>query len=77
MSVYLKGCKFEHTKLSIHFESIYGECAIVKKAQDSNLFSQESKLTRDNLQLNCCPSKSTTLVLKQILFQYFKVNSQP
>ena len=26
MSVSLKGCKFEHTKLSIHFESFNDEC---------------------------------------------------
>ena len=45
MSVSLKGCKFEHTELSIHFESFNDECAIVKEAQDKNLLSQESKLT--------------------------------
>ena len=54
MSVSLKGCTFEHTELSIHFESFNDECAIVKEAQDA---SQESKLTRVNLQLNVCPSK--------------------
>ena len=27
MSVSLKGCKFEHTELSIHFESFNDECA--------------------------------------------------
>ena len=26
MSVYLKGCNFEHTELSIHFESFNDEC---------------------------------------------------
>ena len=46
MSVSLKGCKLEHTKLSIYFESFNDECAIVKEAQDTNLWSQESKLTR-------------------------------
>ena len=46
MSVSLKGCKFEHTELSIYFESFNDECAIVKEAQDTNLWSQESKLTR-------------------------------
>ena len=60
MSVFLKGCNFEHTELSIHFESLNDECAIVKEAKDANLFRQESKLTRVNLQLNLCPSKSTT-----------------
>ena len=70
MSVSLKGCKYEHTELSIHFESSNDECAIVKEAQDTNLLCQESKLTRVNLQLNLCPSKSTTPVLKRILFQY-------
>ena len=57
MSVFLKGCYFEHTKLSIHFKSFNDECAIVKEANDANLLSQESKLTRVNLQLNLCPSK--------------------
>ena len=72
MLVSLKGCKFEHTELSIHFESFNDERAIVKEAQDVNLLSQESNLTRVNLQLNWCPSKSTTL-----LFQYLEVNLQP
>ena len=56
MSVSLKVCKFEHTELSIHFESFIDESAIGKEARDANLFSQESKLTRANLQLNWCPS---------------------
>ena len=73
----LKGCNFEHTELSIHFESFNDEFAIVKEAKDANLLSQESKLTRVNLQLNLYPSKSTTPVLKRILFQYLKVNLQP
>ena len=74
MSVFLKGCNFEHIELSIHFLSFNDECTIMKNAKDANLLSQESKLTRVNLQLNVCPSKSTTPVLKQILFQYLKVN---
>ena len=77
MSVSLKGCKVEHTELSSHFESFNDECAVVKEAQDANLLSQESKRTRVNLHLNWCPSKSTTPVLKRILFQYLKVNLQP
>ena len=52
MSVSLKGCKFEHTELSIHFDSFNDECAIMKEAQDANLLSQEAKLSRVNLQLN-------------------------
>ena len=52
MSVSLKGCKFEHTELSIHFESFNDECAIMKEAQGANLLSQESKLARAYLQLN-------------------------
>ena len=32
MSVFLKGCNFEHTKLSIYFKSFNDECAIVKEA---------------------------------------------
>ena len=73
MSVSLKGCKFEHTELYIRFKSFNVECAIVKEAQDAVLLSQESKLTRFNLQLNWCPSKSTTPVLKRVHFQYLKV----
>ena len=42
MSVSLKGYKFEHNELSIHFASFNDECAIVKEAQDVNLFSQKS-----------------------------------
>ena len=74
MSVSFKGCKFEHSELSIHFEWFNDECAIVKKAQDANLLSQESKLTHVNL-LNWCPSKSIAPVLKRMLFQYLKVNT--
>ena len=77
MSVSLKGCNFEHTELSIHFESFNNECAIVKEAKDANMLSQESKLTHVNLQMNLCPSKSTNPVLKRILCQYLKVNLQP
>ena len=77
MSVFLKGCKFEHTEMSIHFQSFNDESAIVKEAKDANLLSQESKLLRVNLHLIFCPSKSTTPVLKRILFQYLKVNLQP
>ena len=72
MSVSLKGCKFEHTELSIHFKSFNDECAIVKEAQDANLLSQESKLTSVNLQLHWCPSNSTTPVIKWILFNTLK-----
>ena len=61
MCVVLKGCNFDHTKLSIHFSSFNDECAIVKEAKDANSLSQESKLTRFKLQLNLCPSKSTNL----------------
>ena len=68
MSVHLKGCKYEHTEPSMHYESFNDECAIVKEAQDANLLSQESKLTRVYLQLNWCPSNSTTHVLKWIHF---------
>ena len=68
MLVSLKGCNFEHTELPIYFESFNDECAIVKESNDANRLSQESKLTLVNLQLNLCPSKSTTSVLKRILF---------
>ena len=71
---FLKGCNFEHTELSIHFLSFNDECAIVKEAKDANMFSQKTKLTRVNFQLNLCPSKLTTPVLIRILLQYLKVN---
>ena len=35
ISVSLKGCKFEHTELSIHYESFNDECTIVTEAQDA------------------------------------------
>ena len=70
MSVSLKGCEFEHNELSIHFESFNDECAMVKEAQDANLLSQESKLTRVNLQPNWCASKSTTPVLSRYVFNF-------
>ena len=72
MSVFSKGCNFEHTELSIHFYSFNDECAILKEAKDTTLLSQKSKLTRVNLQQNLCISKSTTPVLKRILFNTFK-----
>ena len=74
MSASLKGCDFEHTKLSIHFKSFNDNNAIVKEAKGTNLLSQESKLRRVNLQLNLFPSNSTTPVLKPILFKNLKVN---
>ena len=77
MSVSSKGSKIEHTELSIHFNMFIDECAIVKEAQENNLLSQESKLTCVSMQLNWCPSKSTTPVLKRIHFQYLKVKLQP
>ena len=77
MSVILRECNFENTKLSIHFLSFNDECAVVNEAKDANSLSQESKLPCVKLQLNFCPSKSTTPVLKHILFQYLKVNLQP
>ena len=77
MSIFLNGCNFEHTELSIHFLSFNDECAIVKETENANMLSQESKLTLVNLQLILCSSKSTTPVLKRILFQYLKVNLQP
>ena len=77
MSLSLKGYNFEHTKLSVHFESFNDECAFVRESKDANLLSQESKLARVNLQLNLSPSKSTSPVLKRTLFQYLKVNLQP
>ena len=33
MSVFLKGCNFEHIDLSIHFLSFNDECAIEKEAK--------------------------------------------
>ena len=40
MSEYLKGCTFEHTEQSFHFESFNNESAIVKEAQAANMLSQ-------------------------------------
>ena len=74
MSVSLKGCNFENTELSVHFESFNDECAIVKEAKEANLLSQESKLTRVNLQLNLCPSKSTTPVFNRYFFNTLTMN---
>ena len=34
MLVILKGCNFEHTKLSFHYLSFNDECAIVKEGKD-------------------------------------------
>ena len=73
MSGFLKRCNFKHTELLFHLKSFNDECA-VKEANDANLLRQESKLTRVKLQLNLCPSKSTTHVLKRILFQYIYQN---
>ena len=36
MLVFLKGCDFENTQLSIHFYLFNDECAIVKEAKDEN-----------------------------------------
>ena len=36
MSVILRGCNFENTKLSIHYLSFNDECAIMKEAKDAN-----------------------------------------
>ena len=44
----------------------------LKKGEGAYLLSQESKLTRVNLQLNLCPSKLTTPVLKWIVFNTLK-----
>ena len=41
MSVFLKGCNFEHTEQSINFSSFNDECSIVKEAKDANQLSQE------------------------------------
>ena len=65
LSQNLKGCKFEHTKLSIHFESFNDECAILKEAQEANLLSQKSKLEHANLQLFLVSFKIDHLCLKK------------
>ena len=72
MSVSLKGCNFEHTKLSIHFKSFNDNNAIVNEAKGTNLSSQESKLRRVNLQLNLCLSNSTTPVLNGYFLKTLK-----
>ena len=73
MSVSLKVYQFEHYILSKHFGSFSDECAIVKEVQITYLLSQESKLKWVNLQLNCCPAKSTVPVLKRIPFRYLRL----
>ena len=40
MSVFSKGCHFEHTELSIHFQSFNDEFAIVKEAKDAKIVSE-------------------------------------
>ena len=60
--------------MSIHFKSFNNECATVKEAQDADS-SQESKLMRVNLQLNWCPSKSTSR-LKMDNFSISSTNLQ-
>ena len=77
MSVSLKGYKFEQTELSINLELFNDECAIVEEVQGANLLNQESRLMHVNLQLNWCPSKSNTPVLKRIYFKNIKVHLQP
>ena len=47
MPVILKGCNFEHTKLSIHFLSFKNECAIVKK-------SKGRKFVESGIKTNAC-----------------------
>ena len=47
MSVILKGCYFEHTKLSIHLKSFNDECAIVKEAKDE-------KFVESGVKTNAC-----------------------
>ena len=47
MSVILKGCNFEHTKLSIHFLSYNDKYAIVKEAKDANSL-------RSGIKTNAC-----------------------
>ena len=79
----LKGCKFDHIELSIHFESFKDEFSTVREAQDANLLRKESKLTRVNLYVTrvnlqlCVLKKSDHSVLKRILFQNLRVNFQP
>ena len=72
MSVSLKG-----VNLNIHNCQFISNRSMMNVHSAAYLLSQESKLTRVNLQLNWCPSKSTTCVLKQILFQYLYLNLQP
>ena len=47
MSVSLKGCKVEHTKMPIHFQSFNDECAIVKK-------SKGHKSVESGIKTNAC-----------------------
>ena len=54
------------------YTAAYTKCATVQKGKDAYLLSLETKLTRVNLQLNLCPSKLTTPVLKRIVFNTLK-----
>ena len=56
MSISLKGCKFEHTELSIHFESFNDECVIVeyvlKRTEDGRC--PERKSVESGIKTNAC-----------------------
>ena len=69
----LKGCKFDHTELSFHFESFKDDFSIVREAQDADLLCKESKLTRVNLyvtrvNLQLCVLQNRPLGLKTDTF---------
>ena len=73
MSASLKEYKSELNVLYIHFKSLNGKFTIAKEAIYTYLLSQESKLKFINLQLNWCPPKWVTLVLKQTRLQYLTI----
>ena len=62
MSVILKGCNFEHTKLSIRFLSFNDESAIVKEAKDVRefLFSFD-KIIHINILYDLLTSRNTLM----------------
>ena len=71
MLVSLKACKFEHTELSIHFESFNDECAIVSpgyKSVESRIKTNACKLAAELVSF-----KIDHPCLKRLLFQNLKL----
>ena len=65
-----KGCQFEHTELSIHFDTFNDECAIVKESQDAYRLSQGQPMICNNNYiadiLRVCGIKGLIWVIKDL-----------